>query len=50
LVDAEVAGGTSLGKTALCQDMVDGNGEADLGVFLSGVGEAEVGEDIAGAF
>jgi hypothetical protein len=27
-----------------------GNGEAYFGVFLFGVGEAEIGEDIAGAF
>ena len=39
-----------MGEAALGEDVVDGDGETDFGVFLLGVGEAEIGEDIAGAF
>jgi len=37
-----------LGEAALGEDVVDGDGETDFGVFLLGVGEAEIGKDIAG--
>jgi hypothetical protein len=50
LVDAEMAGSAGLGKAALGEDAVDGDGETDFGVFFLGVGEAEIGEDVAGAF
>ena len=39
-----------MGEAALGEDVVDGDGETDFGVFFLGVGEAEIGEDIAGAF
>ena len=45
-----MAGGAGLGEAAPGEDVVDGDGETDFGVFLLGVGEAEIGEDIAGAF
>src|SRR5271154_2243434 len=45
-----MASGAGLGETAGGEDAVDGDGEPDFGVFLVGVGEAEIGEDIAGAF
>jgi hypothetical protein len=50
LVDAEMAGSAGLGKAALGEDAVDGDGETDFGVLFLGVGKAEVGENVAGAF
>jgi hypothetical protein len=50
LVDTEMAGSAGLGKVALGENAVNGDGETDFGVFFLGVREAEIGEDVAGAF
>ena len=50
LVDAEDSRGLCLGKFALGEDLVDDEAEAELGAEFFGVGQAEVGKDVAGAW
>jgi hypothetical protein len=47
LVDAEAAGGFGLSEFTGSEDFVDHDAEAELGVEFFGVGQAEVGEDVA---
>ena len=50
LVDAKEAGGFGLGEFALGEDFVDDVAEAEFGVEFFGVGQAEVGKDVAGTY
>ena len=50
LVDTEDAGGLGLGEFALGEDFVDQEAEAELGAEFFGVGQAEVGKDVAAAW
>src|SRR6266702_3858713 len=47
LVDAEDVGGLCLGEFASDEDFVDHDAEAEFGVEFLGVGQAEVGKDVA---
>ena len=50
LVDAEDAGDFGLGEFVLGENLVDDEAEAELGAEFFGVGQAEVGKDVAGAW
>lgn len=49
LTDAELAGGSKLGETARGKELIDGDGEAYLGLLFTGVAEAEIPEDVTRA-
>lgn len=49
LMDAQGARGGDLRGMAGGEDAIDGEGQADLGLFLRRIGKAEVGKDVAGA-
>jgi hypothetical protein len=47
LVDAQAPGCGALGELLALDDLIDGDGQADFGLFLAGAGQAEIAEDIA---
>jgi hypothetical protein len=49
LVDVQAAGGLGLRKALMVKDAIDGYGQAHLGLFFVGAGEAEISENVAGA-